>query len=304
MKRAASLALLGVALCACAHDAQRSQEGTRIAVVATIPHPSAEACIDGFQRGFAAAGGGDAILLRHFGDGEPASLARAVDSAIRERPQLLLALGSAAIREACARDLATPVVATWCFDLAAACAGPGGERILGVETPPPVRAQVGLLSSIEPTPSRVGVVYAPTETIAVRQVEEARRLLADHGIDLEEARIAGIDEVDVAVRDLARRGVDAVWKLGDTTVARVAESLFAACSELRLPVVGDAEAQLQQGAVAVAFVDFRAAGERAGRLAAGALTAGSATSLARQRLDAPRLARNEDRLREFGLRIR
>jgi len=304
MKRAASLALLGVTLCACAHDTKRSQEGTRIAVVATIRHPTAETCIDGFQRGFAAAGGSDLTLLRHFGDGEPASIARAVDSAIRERPQLLLALGSAAIRQACAHDLATPVVATWCFDLTVACEGPGGERILGVETPPPVRAQVGLLSSIEPKPSRVGVVYSPTEAIAARQVEEARRLLADHGIDLEEARIAGIDEVDDAVRDLARRGVDAVWKLGDTTVARVAESLFAACAELRLPVVGDADPQLALGAVAVASVDFRAAGERAGRLAAETLAAGIGRIPSRQRIDAPKVTRNESRLRELGLGIR
>jgi len=106
------------------------------------------------------------------------------------------------------------------------------------------------------------------------------------------------------VRDLARNRVDVIWKLSDTTVARASKTLFESCASLRMPVIGDAEAQLAQGAIAVAFLDFRAAGERAARLARCALDAKHDETPQWERFDEPRVLRNEARMRELGISLR
>ena len=192
----------------------------------------------------------------------------------------------------------------WCFDLNAACGDAPRNLLWGVETPPPTRQQAELLASLEPKPSRIGVVYAPTEAIAVRQVAAARAMLADSGIELVEQHITEPSQVDAAVRELARNRVDVIWKLSDTTVARDSKTLFESCASLRMPVIGDAEAQLAQGAIAVAFLDFRAAGERAARLARRALDAKHDETPQWERFDEPRILRNEARMRELGITLR
>jgi putative ABC transport system substrate-binding protein len=275
-----------------------------VAVVATIAHPTADACIDGFVAGWKASTGAAPRIERHHGNGDAASLRNAMDTALRAQPDLVLALGSATIREACERGAAQPIVGAWCFDLKAACGDASSNELWGVETPPPTRQQTELLAALEPKPSRVGVVYAPTEAIATRQVTAARAFFAGSGIELLEQHVSEPSQVDAAIDALATSRVDAIWKLSDTTVARASKQLFERCAALRLPIVGDAEAQLVQGAIAVAFVDFRTAGERAARLAQRALDATPGEVPHCECFDEPRLLRNEVRLRELGITLR
>lgn len=302
--RFAQWTLACIALCAAACDTTSPRTQVRVAVVATISHPTADACLDGFLAGWNESAGATLRIDAHHGNGDAASLRSAMDAARRAQPDLVLALGSAAIREACERGGAQPIVGAWCFDLAAACGDAPRCRPWGVETPPPTRQQIALLASLQPKPARVGVVYAPTEAIAARQVAAASAAFAESGIELVEQHVADPSEVDVAVQELARRGVNAIWKLGDTTVARASLQLFARCASLRLPVVGDAEAQLAQGAVAVAAVDFRAAGRRAARLAQRAIARRDGEAPRWERIDELLVIHNDARLRELGMSLR
>ena len=297
-------AIASIALCVAACHATSTRERACIAVLATISHPTADACIEGFVAGWKDETGAEPRIEKHCGNGNAASLRSAMDAARRTQPDLVLALGSAAVREACEQGGTQPIVGAWCFDLAAACGDAPRNLLWGVETPPPTRQQAELLASVEPKPSRIGVVYAPTEAIAVRQVAAARAMLADSGIELVEQHITEPSQVDAAVRELARNRVDAIWKLSDTTVARASKTLFESCASLRMPVIGDAEAQLAQGAIAVAFLDFRAAGERAARLARRALDAKHDETPQWERFDEPRVLRNEARMRELGITLR
>ena len=291
---------LGVAAC----ETTSPRERSFVAVVATIAHPTADACIDGFVARWKESTGAEARIEKHHGNGDAASLRSAMDAAHRAQPDLVLALGSAAIREACGRDSAQPIVGAWCFDLKAACGDASSEMLWGVETPPPTRQQAELLAALEPKPVRVGVIYAPTEAIATRQVAAARAFFAESGIELVEQHVSEPSQVDAAIDALATSRVDAIWKLSDTTVARASKQLFGRCATFRIPIVGDAEAQLAQGAVAVAFVDFRTAGERAARLAQRALDAKPGEAPEWERFDEPRVLRNEVRLRELGITLR
>jgi ABC-type uncharacterized transport system substrate-binding protein len=291
---------LGVAAC----ETTSPRERAFVAVVATIAHPTADACIDGFVARWKESTGAEARIEKHHGNGDAASLRSAMDAAHRAQPDLVLALGSAAIREACGRDSAQPIVGAWCFDLKAACGDASSEMLWGVVTPPPTRQQAELLAALEPKPVRVGVIYAPTEAIATRQVAAARAFFAESGIELVEQHVSEPSQVDAAIDALATSLVDAIWKLSDTTVARASKQLFERCAALRIPIVGDAEAQLAQGAVAVAFVDFRTAGERAARLAQRALDAKPGEAPEWERFDEPRVLRNEVRLRELGITLR
>ncbi len=304
IRRNARGAIACLAWYAAACDTTEPHAHVRVAVVATIAHPTADACVDGFLDAWREGADTHANIEKRFGNGDTASLRHAMDVACRARPDLLLALGSAAIREACMQPGAQPIVGAWCFDLLAACGDASQERLWGIETPPPTREQVRLLASLEPRPARVGVVYAPEEAIAQRQVASARAMFEESGIELVERHVAGPSEVDGALDELAGRGIDALWKLSDTTVARASKQLFARCAAMRMPVVGDAESQLADGAVAVAFVDFRRAGEHAARIARRALAAAPGEKPERERLDAPIVRRNEARLRELSLRLR
>jgi len=291
-------------LCATSCETAEPRKTVIVAVVATIAHPTADACVEGFLDAWRGHADAEARIVRHDGKGDAASLRSAMADAQRAQPDLVLALGSAAIREACLQSHERPIVGAWCFDLAAACGDAPQQHLWGIETPPVTREQVALLASLEPRPARVGVVYAPAEAIAQRQVAAARAMFGAAGIELVEQTIVDISEVDAALDELARRGIDALWKLSDTTVARASKQLFARCSALRVPVVGDAESQVADGAVAVAFVDFRKAGERAAVLAHRALAAERGGKPERERLDAPIVRRNDARLRELALRLR
>jgi ABC-type uncharacterized transport system substrate-binding protein len=303
-QRLARCAITFATFCVAACETTSPRERAFVAVVATIAHPTADACIDGFVARWKQSTGAEPRIDKHHGNGDAASLRNAMDAARRAQPDLVLALGSAAIREACDRSGAQPIVGAWCFDLKAACGDASSNELWGVETPPPTRQQAELLATLEPKPSRVGVVYAPTEAIANRQVTAARAFFAESGIELIEQHVSEPSQVDAAIDALATSRVGAIWKLSDTTVARASKQLFERCAALRIPVVGDAEAQLAQGAIAVAFVDFRTAGQRAARLAQQALDARPGEAPQRERFDEPRVLRNEVRLRELGITLR
>ena len=200
----AHAAIASISLCVAACHATSTRERACIAVLATISHPTADACIEGFVAGWKDETGAEPRIEKHCGNGDAASLRSAMDAARRTQPDLVLALGSAAVREACEQGGTQTIVGAWCFDLNAACGDAPRNLLWGVETPPPTRQQAELLASVKPKPSRIGVVYAPTEAIAVRQVAATRAMLADSGIELVEQHITEPSQVD-GLEDTVRK---------------------------------------------------------------------------------------------------
>ncbi len=303
---AVTLALASV-LAGCATEPSAAPS---IAIVAFAEHETASTCTDALLAALADHGyrAGPSLLVARYSAGGDASHSHAAwAAAVHSKPDLLIALGSPMIRVACAGTEARPTVAAYCFDLAAAGVVDGnGARlpfVTGVTSPPPVNAVVALLAAIRPQPLRIGVVYNPREAIAMNQVLTARVAFANAGMALVEAEIAAAVDIPSAMVQLRERGIAALWKLGDTTVAPAAATLLSLARDADLPVIGDHARQLDEGAIAFAAIDWSATGREAGKLAAAILAGARPADLPLVRETGAQVGWNRERAEALQLRV-
>lgn len=302
---------LTLAATACAAPAKK-----RVALAYLGPEPTVDACADAVVAGLAEAGwkeGANLVVERVHADGDiarvPEMLAR-IDAArgTDQQVDLVVSFTTQVLERVCQGPGRTPVVATYCYDPLAAGAGKSLVDhlpwVTGVATPAPIGAVLDTLRTLRPDIRRIGVVYNPIESGPRAQVEFVRAWLAVEGVELVAAQVARPRDVAAAARGLVQRGIQAGWKLGDATTMRAADDLYREWTAAGIPIVGDHERQLAQGAAIVVALDFDAAGRAAGRMAAEVLEGARPADLPIRQSQAYRVMTDAARVRELGLATR
>ncbi len=140
-------------------------------------------------------------------------------------------------------------------------------HLAGYGTLQPVRLAFETARQLNPDLASVGVVWNPSETNSVAQIELAREVCQELGIRLEEGSVensAGVGESAAAV---IARGVEALWIPGDVVVIVGADAAIAAANRARIPVFSVIPPTVDQGALFDVGADYRAVGKRTGTLA-------------------------------------
>lgn len=127
------------------------------------------------------------------------------------------------------------------------------------------------LKALFPECRTVGLVYNPSDANSMREKETARAMLAEQGMRLVERTINSSSEISEAIQSLLAARVDAVFGMGDNTVASGFAGLAGACRKARVPLLGDDNSLMGSGAVFSCGASPAIEGRRTGRMVAGVL---------------------------------
>ncbi len=280
-------ALLLLALsCANSH----AQSKGKVLVVATSAAGPYREALEGLRAGLNQRGRTMAVidLASAAPAGSPSEWVQA------QRPDLIVAVGSKAVRLATSANSQTPVISTMVLSEAAQ---EGSVAVLGLE-PAPER-WLEKLSALLPRMRRLGLLAGRATPAAKLDAVETRA--RQMGYTVWRAQVADAPAALIALAEMAG-SVDLVWCAPDTALFNDAtvKPLLLAALQRQLPVIGFSEAFVRSGAAIGFFPDFGDIGSRTAELAQKVLSGGAVASY-----EAPRVVKvavNERVVRILGLR--
>jgi len=140
--------------------------------------------------------------------------------------------------------------------------------LAGYGTMQPVRQSFEFARRINPALKRVGVVYNAAEQNSVAQIELARQVCQDLGIELLENTADNSANVAEAGRALVSRGVEALWLLGDSTILVASDALIDDAMAAGIPAFSVIPPSVEKGALFDIGANYYQTGLKAGELAA------------------------------------
>ena len=149
-------------------------------------------------------------------------------------------------------DEPTPLIFTSVYDPFSAgiarssCVKPA--HVSGVELITPYEDIVPLLLLQDPAIKIIGTLYSSSEASGA---EGARRIIevsAEHGLQVEEAAVAGIAELPLAVEGLVERGVEALVIPADMTTVSALPVIMQVAAENQIPVFHSVAFAYNEGA--------------------------------------------------------
>ncbi len=99
---------------------------------------------------------------------------------------------------------------------------------------------------INPHLKKLGVLYNKGEANSVTNINKAKAFAKDKGIEIVEATVTGINEVQSAVNVLTSK-CDAVFAPNDNTVASAMNVVSPACAKAKIPLYVGADSMVQDG---------------------------------------------------------
>lgn len=99
---------------------------------------------------------------------------------------------------------------------------------------------------VNPDLKKLGVIYNKGEANSVTNINKAKDFAKDKGIEIVEATVTGINEVQSAINVLTSK-CDAVFAPNDNTVASAMNVVGPACAKAKVPLYVGADSMVQDG---------------------------------------------------------
>ncbi|MFK5922984.1 MAG: ABC transporter substrate-binding protein [Verrucomicrobiota bacterium] len=173
-------------------------------------------------------------------------------------------------------------------------------HLAGYGTLQPVKLAFETARQFNPRLAEVGVVWNASETNSLAQLEIARKVCQQLGIELKESPVDNTAGVGEAAAALVARGVQAIWVPGDVTVIVGIDPLIAAANKARIPVFTVIPPNIEKGALFDLGADYRQVGRQTGLLAGDILSGRSPATVTIDNYMPEVLLLNEQVLPKFG----
>lgn len=128
-------------------------------------------------------------------------------------------------------------------------AGLEGDFIAGVSDMTPVKKQMTLLTELLPEAKTVGMIYNSGELNSEIQVNLAKEVVSELGLELKVKAITNSNEVSLAL-DAMLDSVDVLYVQKDNAVASAFPVVVKKANEKNVPIIGAVKDYVDQGALA------------------------------------------------------
>lgn len=142
---------------------------------------------------------------------------------------------------------------------------PGGN-VTGTSDMNPIKEQFELIKEIFPNIKKIGVIYNAAEPNSTIQVDIAKKVCKNLGLNLIEATAASSSEVSQAAQTIVGK-VDILYTPTDNTVASAIAAVVKVANDAKVPVFGAERAHVDGGAFATLGIDYYQLGKQTGKMA-------------------------------------
>jgi len=140
-----------------------------------------------------------------------------------------------------------------------------GANVTGTSDMNPIKEQLSLIKEIRPEAKKVGVIYNSGEANSVVQIDIAKKVAPELGLELVERTITNSSEVKQAADSLAN--VDAIYVPTDNVVVSALDSVLMVAEKGKIPVVAAEGDSVKNGALITYGIDYYELGKQTGAMA-------------------------------------
>ena len=254
--------------------------------------PNVEINREGILDGLAQAGwvrGRDFELRIRNAQGDMSNLNLIIDAAISEDSDLLLPSTTPALQATLRRAQGRPAVFSLVANPIIAGAGRSDTEhlpfVTGAYLPAPHEEGLTALRECMPDVKRIGTLFAPSEINSVFYKDHLLSVAKSMGIEVEIIGVSTSGEVAEAALALSSRGVQAICQISDNLTGASFASIAQVARRARLPLMGFASGQADNGAMLTVSRDFHDGGIASAQLAVRVLNGESPATIPFQLVD-------------------
>lgn len=269
----AAAALTGMAGCGGSSDSKTDGGKKHVAVIQIMQHGSLDAANQGVidqlaKRGYTA----DKIEIdQQNAQGDQSNLKNIASRFKNAKPDVIIAISTPAAQSVANEIHDIPIVGVAITDFETAKLVKSNQKpetnVTGVNDRGPVEEQVEMGMKFVPGAKRMGLMYCASEVNSEIQAEQARKHAAELGLEVVEATVANVNDIQQAAESIAG-DVDFIYVPTDNVIASSIPTLVKVTDGAKVPVFVGADSMARDGALGSISVDFYKTGIQAGDMAA------------------------------------
>lgn len=272
------LAVGALAGCGGEKKAADGRKMVTVGIAQLVEHGALDAANKGFVDGMAAKGfkeNENVKYDRQNAQADQSNLQNIAQRFVSNKVDLIAAIATPTAQTMANATRTIPIVATAVTDyeiakLAASNDAPKGN-VTGTSDMSPIEQQIDLLLQIAPNTKRIGTLYSSSEVNSQQQVELLKKLAAAKGIEVVEATVSTVNDIQQAAGSLIGN-VDAIYVPTDNVMASSMPTLVGITDEAKLPVICGEGEPVKAGGLATLGIDYYELGKQTGEMAADILS--------------------------------
>lgn len=139
------------------------------------------------------------------------------------------------------------------------------KNLFGVyETLSYIDTSLGLIKQVQPSVSKVGVIYNPSEPQSIEALETIKLASSRYGISLEILPVSNSSETQMVVQALLNKSIQAFFALPDNVVFASFETIAKECSAKKIAIYSSEQGLIKRGALAAYGADITQWGYQSG----------------------------------------
>ena len=141
-----------------------------------------------------------------------------------------------------------------------------GGNITGTSDMAPTASQLKMFKEIDPTISKIGILYNTSESNSEIQLEEVKKLAPEENLEVIAMGVSNVNDIPQTIDSLLNK-VDAVYGLSDNLIASSISLLSILCVLLMVLSVFAEETQVKGGALITNGLSYYELGKQTARMA-------------------------------------
>lgn len=286
MKKFSKVVLLIVAVmmmvtgCNVGKGASADEDIFEIGILQLAEHPALDDARAGFEEGLKELGVNVKIHYQNAGGEIPNTLPMS-EKFVNDGVDLIYAIATPAAQSAKQATSDIPILFSAVTDpvsaeLVDSMEKPGGN-ITGTSDLSPMDRQLQLFKDLDSNIEKVGIIYNTSEPNSQVQVDQAKELAPDLGIEIVEVGISNINDITLALDSIISR-VDGIYTITDNTVASSIGLVANRATQNGLITIGGEDSHVHGGILMTDGISYYELGKQTAAMAKAILVDGKSPS--------------------------
>ena len=286
MKKFSKVVLLAVAVmmmvtgCSIDKSVNADDDAFEIGIIQLAQHPALDDARAGFEEGLKELGVNVKVHYQNAGGEIPNTLTIS-EKFVSDGVDLIYAIATPAAQSAKQSTSDIPILFSAVTDpvlaeLVDSMENPGAN-VTGTSDLSPMDRQLQLFKDLDHTIEKVGIIYNTSEPNSQVQVEQAKELAPNVGIEIVEVGISNINDITLALDSIVGK-VDAIYTITDNMVASSIGLVANKAIEHGLITIGGEDSHVDGGILMTDGISYFELGKQTARMAKEILVDGKSPS--------------------------
>ncbi|MBK5241786.1 ABC transporter substrate-binding protein [Clostridium sp.] len=281
----------------------------KIGITQIVEHPALDSAREGFIEALKSKGYEDGKNIKidyQNAQGDMPTAQSIAQSFVSQKEDLIFAVATPTAQAAFNATKDIPILITAVTDPVNAGLAKSlensGTNVTGTSDNVSIEKQFELLKELIPSAKKVGILYNTSESNSEVQVNNAKKVAGNFGLEIVTAGITNVNEVQQSLSSIIGK-IDVLYIPTDNVLASAMPVIANACFKKNLPIIGAEKGIVVQGALATIGIDYSKLGFQTGLMAVDIIEGKNPSELPITMLKDMQLFINEDAAKKLNIKI-